>query len=63
MSWWNLGGLNPRFKDFVEKYPKKTMIGMSWSLYWRLALLIVVVEVIILGGLLLFGEVLAMIQV
>ena len=26
---------NPKVKDFLEKNPKKTMIGLFWSLYWR----------------------------
>jgi len=56
MSWWNLGGMNPQFKDFAEKHPKKTMIGMAWSLYWRLTLLISVLQLIILGVFLLIGE-------
>ncbi|MES2007120.1 MAG: hypothetical protein V4436_03355 [Patescibacteria group bacterium] len=41
---WNLFGLNPKFKDFVEKYPNKTMLGVSWALYWRFGLFVLVLE-------------------
>lgn len=47
MSWWNLGGLNPNFKEFTEKYPNKTLIGVGWAFYWRFAVLFLVIEAII----------------
>ncbi|MDB5188214.1 MAG: hypothetical protein JWO50_734 [Candidatus Kaiserbacteria bacterium] len=45
MTWWNLGGLNPSFKEFVEKYPNKTLIGMMWAMYWRLIIVAILVEI------------------
>lgn len=55
MSLWNLGGMNPKFKDFVEQYPDKTMMGMGWSLYWRWMVLILAVEIGLALSLLVIG--------
>jgi|GEM_PF-1082653 len=49
MHLWKLGGLNPTFKEFTEKYPKKTMIGMAWGFYWRLMVFILALELIAVG--------------
>ena len=43
---WKLFGLNPNFKEFLEKYPNKTILGVAWSLQWRLLLLILLVEIV-----------------
>ena len=48
MSWWNLGGMNPQYKDFVDKHPDKTMIGMMWAFYWRLAVFFIMIEFVII---------------
>jgi hypothetical protein len=55
MSWWNLGGLNPHYKDFVEKHPDKTMIGLMWSLQWRFMVLVLLAEAVFIGGALFIG--------
>lgn len=55
MSWWNLGGLNPKYRDFIEKHPDATMIGMTWSLYWRLILIIFIVEIIFVAAFMIFA--------
>ena len=47
MSWWNLGGMNPEYKDFMEKHPDKTMIGLTWSMWWRFGILGFVCEIIL----------------
>lgn len=47
MSLWNLGGMNPTWKEFGEKHPDKTMIGMSWALQWRFMVLVLVLEIIL----------------
>ena len=52
MSWWNLGGMNPNFKEFMEKHPNKTVIGVGWASYWRLMILGIAFEIVIL---ILFG--------
>ena len=26
---------NPSFKEFLEKHPNATMLGMVWAFYWR----------------------------
>lgn len=52
---WNLGGLNPKFKDFSERHPNKTMIGMAWSLYWRFALFFIALEILFGIGLILLA--------
>lgn len=44
MTWWNLGGLNPNFKEFADTHPDKTLMGMMWSMQWRLAILVVLIE-------------------
>ena len=46
MNWWNLGGLNPKEKDFREQHPDKTMIGMAWAYQWRLMVLVFLCEII-----------------
>jgi hypothetical protein len=48
MSWWNLGGLNPKFKEFMEKHPDKTVVGVSWALVWRLWLLCFACEIAVI---------------
>lgn len=30
---------NPKVKDFLEKDPDKSLISLSWSLFWRLQLI------------------------
>lgn len=47
MSWFNLGGLNPKFKSFTEKHPDATMLGLGWALYWRFALVVLAIEVVL----------------
>ena len=32
---------NPKLKDFLEKDPDKKLISFSWSLFWRLQLIII----------------------
>ncbi|MBI2610396.1 hypothetical protein HYW60_00455 [Candidatus Kaiserbacteria bacterium] len=44
---WNLFGLNPKFKDFIEKYPNKTVLGVAWAMYWRFLVLVLALEMII----------------
>ena len=57
MNWWHLGGMNPKFKDFIEKHPNKTMIGVTWALYWRLMVLILFVELFFLIAFLVLASV------
>ena len=40
----NLFGFNPKFKDFLEKNPNKTLIGMMWAMYWRFAVIVIAIE-------------------
>ena len=42
----HLFGLNPSFNDYMEKHPDKTMIGLSWALYWRLFAFILGIELL-----------------
>lgn len=51
MSWWNLAGMNPKYKDFVEAHPDKTMLGMAWAFYWRFLILVAVCEIAFLAAL------------
>jgi hypothetical protein len=44
MSWFNMGGLNPKFKDFLDKHPGSTVIGVGWAFYWRFALIVLLIE-------------------
>ncbi len=62
MSWWNLAGMNPKFKDFTEKYPDATMLGMIWALYWRLAIFIFTVEIIVVIVFATMGTLLSMLR-
>lgn len=43
----NLWGFNPKFKDFLEKKPDVTVIGVGWSFYWRFMVVVLVVEAIL----------------
>lgn len=47
MKWWNLFGLNPEFKQFLDKHPDKTMIGLAWSMYWRFGIIILALELVL----------------
>jgi hypothetical protein len=38
---------NPKVKEFLEENPNQTMLGLSWSLYWRLYSVILGIAVII----------------
>lgn len=29
--------MNPKWIKFVEEHPNMTLLGLSWALYWRLA--------------------------
>jgi len=55
MSWWNLGGLNPKYKDFIDSHPDKTLIGMGWSMYWRFMIVVFVIEMFVFFCIMLFG--------
>lgn len=44
---WNLGGFNPNYQEFVAKHPNKTLIGMWWSMNWRMIIIMFVLEIII----------------
>jgi len=39
--------MNPKFKDFIEKHPDKTVIGVGWAFYWRFMVLVLTIELII----------------
>jgi hypothetical protein len=43
----NLFGLNPKFKDFIEKRPDITLMGIFWSSYWRFTVVVLGVYVIL----------------
>lgn len=47
MSWFNLGGLNPKFKEFLDKYPNSTVLGVGWAFYWRFAIIVLIVEALL----------------
>jgi len=32
--------INPKFSKFIEDNPNITMLGLSWSLYWRIFLVV-----------------------
>ncbi len=55
MSWFHLGGLNPKFKSFAEKHPDATMLGLGWALYWRFAVIVLLVEGFLFAVLFSFG--------
>lgn len=58
MSFWNFGGLNPSHKEFLDKHPDITMLGMSWALYWRFMVVVLVVELAIFLPLMAIGLIL-----
>lgn len=46
--------INPKFKDFLEKKPEITLIGMAWATNWRfqlVALTIIFIITAFLAGL------------
>ena len=55
MSWWNMGGMNPKYKDFIEEHPEKTMIGISWAFQWRFIVLVLILEIIFFVVIILLG--------
>ena len=46
--WWNLGGLNPNLKEFLDKHQDKTLIGVLWSMQWRFIVVLLAFEIVIL---------------
>ena len=42
-----MGGLNPTVKEFEEKHPDRTILGMAWAYYWRLMVLVFVIETVV----------------
>ena len=38
---------NPKFKKLLKKYPEISMLKLSWALYWRLALIILPVSILV----------------
>ena len=46
----NLGGYNPSVKEFLERKPSITLIGLLWAMYWRVV--IIVWSTILIVGLL-----------
>jgi hypothetical protein len=57
MNWWNLGGLNPKFKDFMEKHPDKTLVGIGWAFYWRFMVVALIFEIILMVAFVIFSMV------
>lgn len=55
MSWFNLGGLNPKFKSFADKHPDATLLGVGWALYWRFAIIVLLIEGFLFAILISFG--------
>ena len=55
MSWFNLGGMNPKFKSFTEKHPDATLLGVGWALYWRFAIVVLLIEGFLFAILFSFG--------
>lgn len=44
--------MNPKIKDFLEKKPDITVVGLAWSLFWRFCIvyfLVVVAAYFIVG--------------
>jgi hypothetical protein len=35
--------LNPTVREFLDKYPGLTMLGLAWAIYWRIQLAIMIV--------------------
>jgi len=48
----NFFGLNPTYKDFLEKHPDSTMLGLAWAMYWRLMVLVLAIEMAFLVAIL-----------
>ena len=38
---------NPKVSEFEEENPDQTMLGFSWSLYWRLQIIIAGIYIIV----------------
>jgi hypothetical protein len=50
---------NPNFKEWLENHQDISLVGLSWSLYWRIALVVMggyVVALIFLAGLAALAE-------
>ncbi len=46
MKWFN-----PKIKDFMEENKDQGIIGLAWSLYWRLSIAIALIYMGIIGAL------------
>ena len=47
--------MNPTYKEFMEKHPDKTVIGMAWAFYWRIVVLIIGLEIALMIIFFVFG--------
>jgi hypothetical protein len=51
---------NPNLKDFLDEQPEeKSLIGFAWSLYWRLAITIMLFYIVIMFGLFVLSAMIA----
>jgi len=41
----NFSKFNPKVKDFLEKKPNLTILGLWWAWYWRLLTVIIGISV------------------
>ncbi len=51
----NLGGFNPNLKEFIEKRPNLTIMGLGWGVYWRIGLIVLAVELLLFVPLIFLG--------
>lgn len=47
---------NPKLIDFLEKNKNVTLIGTAWALYWRLALVVGGIYIVLAIVILIFGS-------
>jgi len=39
---------NPSVRDFLEKNKDLTLLGLSWAVYWRMAVVVIIAEIILI---------------
>lgn len=38
---------NPKFKNFLKKYPDISMLKLAWAIFWRLQIVLLPISIIL----------------
>jgi hypothetical protein len=48
----HLFGLNPDYKEFMDKRPGITLLGLGWGMYWRFTIVVLAIEAVLFAAIL-----------